>query len=116
MKRTSEHSSSEGVSPFAAAAAGIGAVALVTMAVCPALLPFSILAIVPFYKLARAESDHGGDYVAAEQADRLAETWKRSRRPGERGITVSASVRKGGGLLNETVTRTYRYELDDDEL
>ena len=116
MKRTSDQNSSASVSPLAAATVGTGAVAMVTMALCPPLLPFSILAFVPFYKLARAESDQGADHMAAAQADRLAEQWKRSRQPGERGITVSASVRKGSGLLDETVTRTYRYELEDDEL
>ncbi len=76
----------------------------------------SILALVPFYKLARAESDQGADDVTAAQADDLAKTWKRSRRPGERGITVSAWVCKGGGLLAKPATRANYSELDDDDV
>ncbi len=116
MKRRSDSDHSGSVNPLAAATVGTGVVALVTMALCPLLAPFSFFAFVPFYRLAQADGDREADAQAAKQADRLAETWKRSRRLGERGITVSASVRKGEGGLDKTVTRTYHYELDDDEM
>ena len=58
---------------------------------------------------------HDVDTVASKNAKKVAEQWKRTRKPGERGVDVSTTLHSNGSLFDLPMTRTYRFELEDDE-
>lgn len=56
------------------------------------------------------------DPMAEEDADAIAEEWRQNRKPGEKSLDVSSSIGSGGLLFDLPLTRTYRYELETEEV
>jgi len=113
MKKT-RHTSSPLV-PIGTAI-GTGAVAVIMSAMCPVLLPFAWLTAIPLWCAAKAGVAAEVDQVGARSANKFAEEWKGKRRPGERGVDVSTTLYSGGAFFDLPMTRTYRFELDKDDL
>lgn len=112
MKRTTYTSS-----PVVPITGGIGtvAVALAAAAICPPLLPFAFLFAPMFCRAAQRGFGEDIDRVSGDQPERIAEQWRRTRKAGERGIDVSNTLYSGGAFFDLPVTRTYRFELDDND-
>ena len=92
-----------------------GTVTMAAAALCPPLLPFALITGFLFRRLAREGVARDVDRVAADSADDLACEWEKNRQPGERGVDVSATLYSGGALFDLPMTRTYRYELDEND-
>lgn len=113
MKKTT--TTSDGTTPLLTGI-GWGGVLFFTLIAAPALLPLALVSGPALYKLGKRGSEYDlrnlGD---EEKADEIAETWKRNRQPEETEMDVSYAQYTQGGLFPLPQTKTFHYELDQDD-
>ena len=94
-------------------AIGTGVVTLAAAVLCPVLVPFALLSGIWIHRQGKEGLAMIADVTASKRADDIAHEWRETRRPGERGVDVSATLYSGGVFGDLPIKRTYRYELDE---
>ncbi len=95
---------------------GVGAVGLLIAALNPALWPLLIPSALVIHRSAKTGFAYDIESAASEkESDELAETWRRTRMPGETSIEVSKTVYSDGALFSLPITKTNKYTLEAQE-
>ena len=114
MKKTSEISSP--LIPIGTGI-GIGAIALIIAAISPPLWPLLIPGALLIHKAAKDGFAYEVESTVSEaESDELAETWRRTRKPGETSIDVSRTIYSNGTLFSLPITKTNKYRLEAHEV